>query len=432
MRHLGVWVIVMCISTGLLHAQNYYWDGSQNSQISNKNNWVGGNQPTFSSSSEVWNFALPVTNNVNVNQPNVDLAGFHFRPGSGSYTISNSQVYEVFGFNVGGETYAIYNDTANTQTLSGSTVKFYGTDLNFHTGTGKLVFNASSEFSQAQRMHFVGQGSTEFNATINVNSVRYQFSNSGTNTVNVNLNSAVELLVDGGGVSTFNGTVSVSNGLTSVSNGSTAIFNSTVNTQKLEVTSGAKIYLNNGNTSVNQGIDIKCGTLLLSRSNVTDNTINAMGGIFNMQGFSESNLQSLTLSKNSTFDFGSTSGSNRLHFNGAGTFTSGTMLTVMNWQQGMDTFEVLNIGNSKAQQIRFYGDYGSGLGFYQATLNGNTLTPGNFLYANAPDPLNCVPAPVPEPSTYLMGGALMIALGYFELRRRRRLRSPSPLPAHSR
>lgn len=418
-RLLGVVLVCagMLTSTRPLHAQDYYWDGSNNSNINSASNWAGNNKPSFNISSEVWNFDTAVINSPNVNQPNVKMGGYHFRSGSGGYSITGSQVYDVYGFNVGGQNYAIYNDTANTQTINNSgLIKFHGSNLGFHTGTGKIKITATSDYTQTTRTFVDGDGDIEFTGSVNVNSVRFQFSNSGVNDIRVAFNSAEELVIDGGSTTTFHQNTSVNNSGTLVTNFSVAHFDSTFNSNKLTIAHGAKVYIG-GSASHNGGIDLKCGTLLIKKSNAIGNhNLNFQGGIFNMQGFSEG-LNNLSLSKNSTIDFGAGAGSNSLNFQGAGSFASGTMLTVLNWQNG-DQFQVLNIGSSKAQQVRFYGDFGSGLGFYQAQLNGNTLRPGSFLYENAPDALNCVPQPVPEPSTYLMGGALMIALGWIELRRR--------------
>ncbi|GHC06262.1 hypothetical protein [Cerasicoccus arenae] len=416
--------MISLIGLSTLHAEDFYWKGTS-TNINAASSWVGNNKPDFTGSAaenDVWNFNV-TGSSPNISSPNIRLAGFYFQPNSGAFNISGNSPLDVYGFTVGSTTYAIYNNTANTQTFStNGAVKFHGSALTFETGTGKLLFSASTDFTQVQQMVFTGQGNTEFTGNVNVNSVRWQFSNSGVNDVRVAFNSAEELIIDGGSTTTFHQNTSVNNSGTLVTNFSVAHFNSTFNSNKLTVDYGAKVYIG-GNASHNGGIDLKCGTLLLKSSNVIGNhNLNAMGGIFNLQGFSEG-LNNLSLSVNSMVDFGSGAGANSLNFQGAGAFASGKMLTVMNWTSG-DSFQVLNISNSKAQQVRFYGDYGvQGVGFYQAQLNGNTLTPGNFLYATAPDMINCVPVPVPEPSTYIMGGALMIALTCFEWRRRRAQKS---------
>ncbi|MEO0793621.1 MAG: hypothetical protein AAFX93_00580 [Verrucomicrobiota bacterium] len=410
----------MLIASGNVFAQDFDWDGSQSTDITNDANWVGNNKPTFSSQTEVWNFDTAVSNSPSINQPNLVLGGFHFRSNSGAYSITGNQVYNVFGFDENGTTYAVFNDNANIQTISNSgNINFHGTDLSFETGDGGIHFTGSTDYTNTTRTIFTGNGNMEFSGTINVNSVRFQFSNSGQNDVRVAFNSAEELVIDGGSTTTFFQNTSVNNSGTLVTNFSVARFNSTFNSNELVIDNGAEVYIS-GNATHNGGIDLLCGTLLLERSNpIGNHNLNAMGGVFNLQGFNE-NLNSLSLSENSTIDFGSSSGNNSLSFQGAGTFTTGTMLTVLNWENG-DSFQVLNIGSTNAQQVRFYGDFGAdGLGFYQANLNGNTLSPGNFLYATAPDHINCVPTQVvPEPSTYIFGGVLLIG-SLFEFRRRRR------------
>lgn len=414
-RHLGALVVICSlIISGLpLHAQNYYWNGSS-SNINAASNWQSNNKPTFTSSSEIWNFNVSAVNPF-IDANNLDMAGFRFSNGV-TYNIGANRDYDIFGFNVSGTTYAVLNETANTQTIansSGGGIKFFGSELNFGTGTGKIVFDSRADFNGSAQTNVIGQGSFDFKQDVNINSKNFSFSNSGVNDIRNNFNSANQLVLDGGSTTTFHGQVTNTNS-TTVSNFTVVHFDSTFNSNKLTIESGAKVYLG-GNATHNSGIDLKCGTLLLKKSNAIGNyTLNAMGGIFNLQGFSE-DLNSLSLSKNSTIDFGAAAGANNLTFNNTGAFTAGTYMTVLNWQAG-DKLQINNM-NGAQSQVLFYGNYGSGVGFYTAVYSGNILTPGSLSMID-PGQINCVPVPVPEPSTYLMGGALLIALGAFEWRRR--------------
>ncbi|WP_309382472.1 hypothetical protein [Cerasicoccus frondis] len=423
---------IAAVTPQYLYAGNHYWDG-KSGNINANSNWVmPPGKPSDSDQTAIWNFntASVAPSLIDVN--NLDLAGFHYS-NNVTFSISANRDYEIYGFYDSGTatTYAIWNDTANTQTLTNTaTIKFLSTanPLTIETGSGRIVFNASLEFSNSSQTTVTGSGGVTMSKSVNINGKNFTFSNSGTNTVSSSFNSANLLTFDGGGTTTFNGDVTNTTS-TTVSNFSVVHFNGVVNSNKLTIESGAKVYMG-GNATHNSGIDLKCGTLLLKKSNVIGNyTINAMGGIFNLQGYSEG-LQGLTLTKNSTIDFGSASGANSLDFGNTGSFTSGAYLTILNWQSG-DTLKIGNLGSTRAQQVLFYGDYGSGVGFYTAVYNNGShiLTPGSLSTID-PGAINCVPVPVPEPSTYLMGGALMLALGAYEVQRRKRLNNQRQSLAH--
>lgn len=408
-----------------LHGQNFYWEGNSNN-INAASNWRSNDKPSFSNQNAIWTFEGAYTSPY-IGADNLDMAGYYFRGNSGAYNIGANRDYDIFGFSVSGTTYAIFNDTALSQTISNSSgggIKFFGTELNIATGTGKVIINSRTDFNGSNQTNIIGAGSFELIGDANINSKNFTFSNSGVNDIRNNFNSSNQLILNGGSTTTFHGQVTNTTS-TTVSNNTVVHFDSTFNSNKLTIESGAKVYMG-GNATHNSGIDLKCGTLLLKKSNAIGNyQLNAMGGIFNLQGYSEG-LNGLSLTKNSTIDFGSAAGANSLNFNNTGSFTAGTYLTVLNWQSG-DTLQINNM-NGKQSQVLFYGNYGSGLGFYNANYGGNILTPGALSMID-PGLINCVPVPVPvpEPGTYLMGGALLIALVTFEWRRRRKNQKSSPI-----
>jgi len=176
-----------------------------------------------------------------------------------------------------------------------------------------------------------------------------------------------------------------------------------------------------GSTS---GITINTGgTLLFGSSNQINNsaTVTLAGGTISMAGNSEGSsgatgLNTLTLSSNSTFDFGST-GSAVIYFadSSATAWTSGATIDVYNWNGS---------GSGGGNNQIFFG----------STANGLTSTQiGDILFIN-PDGLTGVFAgqmmnsgelvamvPAPEPSTYLAGAFLAGLLVIVEYRRRKQL-----------
>jgi len=150
---------------------------------------------------------------------------------------------------------------------------------------------------------------------------------------------------------------------------------------------------------------IEGGTLMLGANNQITNTTNLEldGGTFNTNTF-DSSMGSLTLSSSSTIDLGAGTGS-IVNFSGA-TYTGGTF-TVSNWSGSFD--------GGGADQILF------GTTVNQALLN-NVFWSDLGLYG-AKQLHSGEIVPVPEPSTYAIGAILNGAIGWWEVRRRKALKS---------
>jgi hypothetical protein len=161
-------------------------------------------------------------------------------------------------------------------------------------------------------------------------------------------------------------------------------------------------------------IDIHSGTLLLGGSNKVGNSTAVVlsGGTFNTGGYSES-VGTLTLSADSTIDFGS--GASVLTFSGASTWTGGT-LSIANWSGNA---QMPGPGGGGTDQLRFTtalsDDLLSHISFsgYGTGATQISFGSGSSQYYEI--------APVPEPSTIIGAVLLVGGLGWRERRRLNRL-----------
>ena len=215
---------------------------------------------------------------------------------------------------------------------------------------------------------------------------------------NVTVNTSATLTAVSGGTATFSGAITGNGSITKTDVGTVVLSGNntfsgattvSAGTFTANATSGQAL----GSTS---GITIKTGgTLLLGSSNQINNsaTIGLAGGTFQAAGFNET-AGNLTLSANSTIDFGSGAGSSTLTF---GTFTnlSTYVINVLNFDTG--------------DQLIFSGDLRS----LQSSFSFSS-TP-TFAYNNGFSTFSI--AAVPEPGTIAAGVALLAFIAYRERRR---------------
>ncbi len=153
-------------------------------------------------------------------------------------------------------------------------------------------------------------------------------------------------------------------------------------------------------------IKLTQGTLVLGGSNVigNDTKIDLAGGTFNVNEKTDS-VGALTLSQDSKIDFKNIATASTLTFSSLESYTSGKMLTIMNWSGGYsggtNTHLVIsgNPGVSFLGNVQFSGGYSQG-----ASWNSST---GEL-------------APIPEPATII--GAFAF-LGLVVLREQRKAQS---------
>ncbi|WP_309383472.1 autotransporter-associated beta strand repeat-containing protein [Cerasicoccus frondis] len=178
-------------------------------------------------------------------------------------------------------------------------------------------------------------------------------------------------------------------------------------------------------------IEINGGTLLNSSSNqienntgmiFSDNAVGSTTPTWNVNDADEV-LGTLTLNNDSevNLDFGSDSGDGgivQFADSSADAWSGSGILVIDNWNGdisggGLDQLYIgsssSGVTSSQIQRIYFRNPGGLS-GFYQAQI----LSSGEI-----------VPYPVPEPGTYAAGGALVLAIGLYEWRRRRKQATPT-------
>ncbi|HTB62558.1 MAG TPA: autotransporter-associated beta strand repeat-containing protein [Opitutales bacterium] len=160
------------------------------------------------------------------------------------------------------------------------------------------------------------------------------------------------------------------------------------------------------------------GTLLTNTANQTGSSTNLIlsGGTLALNGqtdgsASTAGLNLLTLTANSTIDLGSSGGSVLYVGNSsAATWAAGTTLDITNWDG--------TAGNSGTNDI-FFGSGASALTSTQLAQIDFFNASGQEVAAGAAlDSSGRLITPVPEPSTYFAGGALVALVGLREWRRR--------------
>ena len=311
----------------------------------------------------------------------------------------------------------LFSSTSNATTNGGSLIKKGAGTLiiqstgNSYSGSGANALNANStQINQGtlgiygdtslgiapqnayNNIQFTGNGTLQdtannisLNATRNINvasGVTATFdSNGNTLTINGVVNGT------GGNVAkTGSGTVNLSGnntftGTTTVSNG----------TLELAATGGKQALASTSNVTVSTG-----GTLLLSQGNqINDSaTVTLGGGQFQLNGAFSETAGALTLSANSTIDFGSGFGASTLTF---GSYTGNSkLLTVSNFGVG----DVLILGGDVTGSLSNTSLFSFSGGFTSSFSSGATTITA-----------------VPEPSTIAAGLSLLGLVCWRERRR---------------
>lgn len=302
--------------------------------------------------------------------------------GTGTFTIRNSGSFSGGNY--------IQSTDGTARTIANS-VAFLGSGSTFNTGgTGNLTFAGNVALGTGTRGLSINNSTTTFSGVI---------ANSGA----ITTSGTGSLVLSGASANTYTGKTLVSSG--------TLVLNKTAGVTAISSTGAT------GTDASNTDLQISGGSVRLDASNQVANTTKTAlsGGTLNLNGFSEgtagsggAGLGALTLSANSTINFG-TGSTSILHFAGLGTHTTGTVLQITNWSG------VANTGGS-GDRLLFTGSVSDFTSRYtQSDVSFNGLTGyqavefGEFYEVTA----------VPEPSTYASG---LLTLAAIALVKRRHLR----------
>lgn len=321
------------------------------------------------------------------------------KSGNGNWTLSGANTYSA-GTSINAGTLLI--GVSNVGTTSGA------------LGPSTAAVNLGDATGTAANASLLTNGAFTFSNDITVRS-----GNAGTATIGGNTASN----------STFSGAISLNKNLTvtAVNSGTVNLTKSITNasgTNTVNITGAgtSNVVLNNSGTS-NQFaptlFSINSGKLSLGSSNQIGDSTNVTlnGGTFNTAGFSEVNggvgsrtpgMGALTLTANSTIDFGS--GTSIIEFASLGAHTpiTGADLLITNWTG------TVNVPGG-TDQLLFAGVISDFTGkFDQSDVSFNGVTGYNIFQITAG---YYEVTEVPEPSTWIAGG---LALGAVLLSQRRR------------
>ncbi|WP_309396066.1 hypothetical protein [Cerasicoccus maritimus] len=380
------------------------WSGATNNNFSNSGNWSVGGVPITGNGSEnqVLTFGTESGGSpdytVTLDQGKSgeqNVAAFLITGGTG-YTFDANTGYSYI-------TNGIVNDGSTIVNSSGYMVTF---DVD-------IAQNSNSGFDE--NIWDAGTGGLTFDGTIS-------FANKAKNLALEN------------GEFYFNNEVSISN----TTGSSTIVYAADSSTVYISGTLGIE-----GDNAGLHGIGIRGGTMLLDGPTgvdlIQDSDNNARGTRLQMEGGtfgftdedSEVRLASfyraLTMTEDSVIQFGDDVGGGIISFidtNSAASDFGTSLLSITNWNGTED------VGGGTDQFVfaQLYSDGSAvsvGDSLWNVTFEYKGATYSSLVVASPtyPGMMEIVPGGIilPEPSTYAMGGVLLCAMGYFEVRRRKKL-----------
>lgn len=301
---------------------------------------------------------------------------------------------------------ALTKTGAGTLTLTGVNT-FSGSPITINQGT--LSINTDTRLGNTANDITINNGSTlQTTATLTMGTGRAVTLGSGGGIVNVTT-----------GTTTVQGVISGTGGLTKSGAGTLTVTGANTYTGTTTISGGIMQLNTTGSNAIAAGagaITVNTGgTLTLSQANQIGDNVNLVlnGGTLSFSGTATSeSLGTLSLTENSTIDFGGTN--MILTFSGIGSFTAGKTLTILNWTGN-------GLGGG-LDQIRFTdGTNLTSLVKSQIYFNFNNA-PDWGLSKNYPVGVNEL-TPGPEPATILTGIILVLATFAFEYYRRTKLKA---------
>jgi len=324
----------------------------------------------------------------------LDLNGFNETIGSLSSGSSASQVH------LGSGTLTTGLDGTNT-TFAGA---ISGTGGVTKVGGGTLTLSGANTYSGSTLVNegTIALGANDVlsdNTVVNIAlDAMFAMQNFDDTIAGLNGSGAVQLgsgtlTLETTGTTTFEGVISGSGGL---------------------IVEGTGIQELAGANTFSGPLEINGGTLLLGDSDVLADSVDVTldGGTFDTGGQSD-NLNTLTLSSNSSIDLGNASSILRFSDSSTNGWTAGSLLSLLNWnglEEGGGTDQIyigtnaMGVTATQLGQIQFIDPFGPGSGIYAAKI----LSSGEIV-------------PVPEACTAL---AAFLLAGWGTTRRRYSRRAP--------
>ena len=397
----------------------------------------GGTTGSLSAGSAITNNGTLVFNRSNTMTQGTAFSsaiggtGHVIQAGSGTLVFSGANTY-TGSTTVSAGNLTISNSSALGGTGSGTTVA-NGAALQIQGDivVGAEALNlAGSGFSNAGALRNLS-GTNSLAGAITLAGATTIGSDAGALTLSGGISGTQNLTLTGAGNTTISGAIATSTG-TLTKNGSGTATLSAANTYSGSTTinagtlnaaaanaagSTSNIIINNGGSflvtaddaiGTNTGIELNGGTLA-----------------FGAAGY-DGNVGALTLSANSTIDLGTSSTGVFIRFHSINWSNANALLAIYNWtgttqSQGGDGnntdqvyFTNSTLSDSELQRISFYSDTGSSF-----VGNAFQITSGTY---------NREIIAVPEPQAYFTAAALLLSLGFFQLRVWKRKATPTGQP----
>jgi autotransporter-associated beta strand protein len=324
-----------------------------------------------------------------------------------------------------------------------STAAITGTGSLIQNGSGNLTLNATNAYAGGTTLNSgtlvinnastLGSGTLTINggtlnntsgsaitlSTNNAQSWNGDFAFTGTNDLNlgngnVAMNATRTVTVNGGNL-TVGGSISGSSGLTKNGTGTLVLSGSNTYNGTTTINAGtvsaaaANALVNTGNITLNPG-----GSLLVTADDAigTNTGIELNGGTLAFGAGYNGTVGALTLSANSTIDFGTSNNGVLIKFNSINWSNANALLSIYNWtgntqwsgSPGGGTDQLLFTDasglNGNLSRISFYSDLGQSL-----------ISSNGFAVGSSPTEIIAVP----EPESYLTGILLILGFSIYQL-----------------
>jgi autotransporter-associated beta strand protein len=357
----------------------------------------GGATGSLSTSSAItvngtltFNRSGDIAQGTNFSTAAITGTGSLIQNGSGNLTLNATNTY-AGGTTLNSGTLVINN----ASTLGSGTLTINGGTLNNTSGSA-ITLSTNNAQSWNGDFAFTGAGDLNLgNGNVAMNATRTVTVNGGNLTVGGSISGSGGLTKNGTGTLVLSGS-NTYNGTTTINAGTVraAAANALVNTGNITLNPGGSLLVTADDAiGTNTGIELNGGTL-------------AFGASYN------GTVGALTLSANSTIDFGTSNNGVLIRFNSINWSNANALLSIYNWtgntqwsgSPGGGTDQLLFTDasglNGNLSRISFYSDLGQSL-----------ISSSSFAVGSSPTEIIAVP----EPESYLTGILLILGFSIYQL-----------------